>query len=551
MINRSNIRLIIVLMVLALSGLITIQIFWIDNAITLERQRFESSVNTVLSNVVELVEKQEVAQNVRKRFDMSRQGKVFFMGIDSLIRQNINRKDTTTSGLVFWNEVSPGEIQTEIRQLSQDGTVEIIEENYSDSSGKTSIKRVRKSKQTRGSTFFNDVATVAGGQEHTDPRLERLLKKSGMVTDVFKELVNLNMRTGVEDRVNPSMIDSLLKMEFASAGITTEYEFGLYDFMNNKLFVDHPTDYTNELMKTRYRMRLFPHDVFYHPDYLMLYFPKQNQYIFSNLRLMFAISAFFILIIIASFYYTISTIIRQKKIGDIKNDFINNMTHELKTPISTISLACEALGDPDIVQTPKLTEKYTRMISEENKRLSQLVENVLQSALLDTSNFQLQQTEVDMHALILKVLRSMQVHIDRRKVKTEIKLDAPKCVIEGDPVHLTNVIFNLIDNALKYTPEAPDLKVHTRNSGGRFIVSVSDNGIGISREQQRKVFDKLYRVPTGNIHNVKGFGLGLSYVKAVVERHQGQVSVESELGIGSTFTVSIPLQAMPEKNLNA
>lgn len=541
MINRANIRLIIALMVLALTGLITIQIFWIDNAITLEKQRFESTVKSVMSNVVELVEKNEVAQNVRKRFDVSRQGKTFFLGIDSLIRQNINRKDTTTSGLVFWNEVSPGEIQTEIRQLSQDGTVEIIEENYSDSSGKTQIKRIRKARQTNGAPFYSDVATITNAPETPDPRLERLMKKSGMVTDVFKELFNLNMRTSIDDRVNPQLIDSLLRMEFAAAGINTPFEFGLYDFMNNKLFVDHPTDFTEQLMKTRFRLRLFPHDVFYHPDYLMLFFPEQNTYIFSNLRLMFAISAFFILTIIGTFYYTIATIIRQKKISDIKNDFINNMTHELRTPISTISLACEALNDPDVAKTPRMTENYTRMISEENKRLSQLVENVLQSALLDKSEFQLHFGKVDMHAVIHKVLKSMRIHIEKRKVKLDLKLQADRFELEGDMVHLTNVIFNLLDNAIKYSPEAPQIVVETRNSGARLYVSVSDNGLGISREQQKRIFEKLYRVPTGNVHNVKGFGLGLSYVKTVVEKHNGSVQLESEPEIGSTFTVILPL----------
>ena len=330
-------------------------------------------------------------------------------------------------------------------------------------------------------------------------------------------------------------------MEFAAAGINTPYEFGLYDFMNNKLFVDHPTDYTEQLMKTRFRLRLFPHDVFYHPDYLMLFFPEQNTYIFSNLRLMFAISAFFILIIIATFYYTIATIIRQKKISDIKNDFINNMTHELRTPISTISLACEALNDPDLAKTPRITENYTRMISEENKRLSQLVENVLQSALLDKSEFQMQLGKVDMHALIHKVLKSMRIHIDKRKVKIDLKLQATQSELEGDVVHLTNVIYNLLDNAIKYSPEAPQIVIETRNSSTRFSVSVSDNGLGISRDEQKRIFEKLYRVPTGNLHNVKGFGLGLSYVKTVVEKHNGSVQLESELEIGSTFTVNLPL----------
>jgi two-component system phosphate regulon sensor histidine kinase PhoR len=540
-INRSNIRLIIGLMVLALTGLIGIQIYWIDNAVTLERQRFESTVNSAMSNVVEHIEKQEVAENVRKRFDASRQGKTFFMGIDSLIRQNINRKDTTTSGLVFWNEVSPGELQAEFRQLNADGTVEVIEENFSDSASGKQFRKVRRSKQTDGGKFFSDVAGSVNSFNKTgDQRFERLMKKSGLVTDVFKELFDLNMRTGVEDRVNPKTIDSLLRTEFALAGINTPFEFGLYDFTNNKVFVDHPTDYTQELMKTRFRMRLFPHDIFYHPDYLMLYFPEQSRYVFSNLRLMFATSGFFILIIIGTFYYTIATIIRQKRLSDIKNDFINNMTHELKTPISTISLACEALNDADMAKTPRLVENYSRMIAEENKRLAQLVENVLQSALLEKSDFKLQITSVDVHQVIERVLKSMRMHIEKRKVKIDLQLKAKRFEIEADTVHLTNVVFNLVDNALKYTPESPEIKIETREQNGQFVLAVSDNGIGISRDQQKKIFEKLYRVPTGNIHNVKGFGLGLSYVKVIVGMHHGQIKLESEPDVGSTFSVYLP-----------
>jgi two-component system phosphate regulon sensor histidine kinase PhoR len=541
MINRSNIRLIIGLMILALSGLIIIQIYWINNAIDLERQRFESIVNQALHNVVEMVERQEVASKVRTRFDASKQGKMFFLGIDSLIRKSIDRKDTTTSGLVFWNEVSPGELQTEFRQLNQDGSIEFVAETRTDSGGQVEYKKLRKARQSNDASSFGDITSDLNPLERRkDPRLERLMKKSGLVTDIFEELFDLNVNSGVEDRIDPILIDSLLKVELKAAGINTPFEFGLYDFINNKMFVDHPTDFTEQLMKTRFRVRLFPHDIFYHPDYLMIYFPEQNRYVFNNLWVMFASSGFFILIIIATFFYTISTIIRQKKLSDIKNDFINNMTHELKTPISTISLACEALSDPDVNKSASMAGNYTRMIQEENKRLAQLVENVLQSALLDKSDFELQITEVDMHVVIQKVLRSFEIHLNRRKVTLDLSLNALKTVVEGDVVHLTNVIFNLLDNAIKYTPDVPEIRIETSNVGSAFVFSIRDNGIGISRDEQKRVFEKLYRVPTGNIHNVKGFGLGLSYVQVIVEKHHGYIRVESELGFGSTFTVTLP-----------
>ncbi|MEZ5172618.1 MAG: HAMP domain-containing sensor histidine kinase [Bacteroidia bacterium] len=543
MINRSNIRIIIALLTLALSGLIAIQIYWIDNAIDLERQRFETNVANAMQNVVDLVERQEVASKVRKSFDASRQGKMFFMGIDSIISKNINRKDTTTSGLVYWNEVSPGELQTEFRQLTQDGTIESVSEIRNDSTGTVEYRKRRTLKQTNGQPFFSDITSeVSTLEENQDPSLERLMKKSGLVNDVFRELFNVNANSGVEDRVNPLLIDSLLRQELSAAGISADFEFGLYDFVSNKLFMDHPSDHAREMMRSKFRVRLFPHDILYHPDYLMLYFPSQERYVFNNLWLMFGSSAFFILILIGAFYYTIHTIIRQKKLSDIKNDFINNMTHELKTPISTISLACEALNDPDLNKSATTASNYTRMISEENKRLSVLVENVLRSAMLDQSDFRLRTDRVDMHELVNGVVKSFQVHFDRRKVALKLELGASKFVLTGDQVHLTNAVFNLVDNALKYTPDAPEIQIKSFNQAGYFCLSVTDNGIGISRDQHKKIFEKLYRVPTGNIHNVKGFGLGLSYVKSIIEKHQGQIKIESEPGVGSTFTVFIPLE---------
>jgi len=543
-INRSNIRIIIALLTLALSGLIAIQIYWINNAIDLERQRFETNVANAMQNVVDLVERQEVASKVRKSFDASRQGKMFFMGIDSIISKNISRKDTTTSGLVYWNEVSPGELQTEFRQLNQDGTIESVSEIRNDSTGTVEYRKRRTLKQTNGQPFFSDITSEVSSLEgNTDPRLDRLMKKSGLVNDIFRELFNVNANSGIEERVNPLLIDSLLHAELETAGISADFEFGLYDFINNKLFMDHPSDHARELMRSKFRVRLFPHDILYHPDYLMLYFPSQESYVFNNLWVMFGSSAFFILILIGSFYYTIHTIIRQKRLSDIKNDFINNMTHELKTPISTISLACEALNDPDLNKSATTATNYTRMIAEENKRLSILVENVLRSAMLDQSDFRLRNDSLDMHELIQRVIKSFQVHFERRKVHLKVSLEAKNFKLTADQVHLTNAVFNLIDNALKYTPESPEIAVTSFNQGGYFCLAVADNGVGISRDQHKKIFDKLYRVPTGNVHNVKGFGLGLSYVKSIIEKHRGLIKLESELGVGSTFTVFIPLEA--------
>jgi len=204
-------------------------------------------------------------------------------------------------------------------------------------------------------------------------------------------------------------------------------------------------------------------------------------------------------------------------------------------------LACEALSDEEILQTNSgLVKKYVGMIGEENKRLGTLVENVLQSAVWDKGEFRLKKTPLDIHQLTERVVHRVELKVKEKNGVVNIQLDAANAFVEADQVHLTNVIYNLVDNAIKYTPETPVIDISTANQNGSFILSVKDNGIGISKENLRKVFDKLYRVPTGNIHNVKGFGLGLNYVKTIVEKHGGTVSAKSQPGTGSTFTINLP-----------
>jgi two-component system phosphate regulon sensor histidine kinase PhoR len=216
------------------------------------------------------------------------------------------------------------------------------------------------------------------------------------------------------------------------------------------------------------------------------------------------------------------------------------MTHELKTPISTISLACEVLGDEDISKTKERTDRYLTMIKEENKRLGILVENVLQTALLDKGNFKLKPINIDLHDIILQAIGSVQLAIDKKEGEISAELKADKHEIYADHTHIQNIIYNLLDNAIKYTPVKPIIKIYTQDLANGIEFCVQDNGIGIARENQKKIFEKLYRVPTGNIHDVKGFGLGLSYVKAIVEKHGGEVWVESEPGHGSNFHVRLP-----------
>ena len=260
-----------------------------------------------------------------------------------------------------------------------------------------------------------------------------------------------------------------------------------------------------------------------------------------------SISAVIILSLVIAFFYTINTIRKQKKYTEIKNDFISNMTHEFKTPISTIALAGEMLSDGSIVKTPEKLERFTKMIREENKRLGVLVENILQTAVLDKGDFKLQRTDFELNEVVQSAVEKIQLQVEQKNGKLHTSLSAIKSTIWADKVHITNIVLNLLDNALKYSKEIPDISISTENISEGILLSVKDNGIGISKDDSKKIFDQFYRVSTGNVHNIKGFGLGLSYVRAIVLKHGGQISVESELNKGSTFKIYIPFKT---ENLN-
>jgi len=296
-----------------------------------------------------------------------------------------------------------------------------------------------------------------------------------------------------------------------------------------------------------FRINLSPNNVFIAPLYLTIQFPDEQNYLLRTMWVTLSISAVIILSLVIAFFYTINTIRKQKKYTEIKNDFISNMTHEFKTPISTIALAGEMLSDGSIVKTPEKLERFTKMIREENKRLGVLVENILQTAVLDKGDFKLQRTDFELNEVVQSAVEKIQLQVEQKNGKLHTSLSAIKSTIWADKVHITNIVLNLLDNALKYSKEIPDISISTENISEGILLSVKDNGIGISKDDSKKIFDQFYRVSTGNVHNIKGFGLGLSYVRAIVLKHGGQISVESELNKGSTFKIYIPFKT---ENLN-
>jgi two-component system phosphate regulon sensor histidine kinase PhoR len=286
-----------------------------------------------------------------------------------------------------------------------------------------------------------------------------------------------------------------------------------------------------------YLESLAPDEVF------VIVVPDVKNYVIQSLGWMIVGSLLFTLIIITAFFLTIRTLLRQKKLGDMKNDFINNMTHELKTPLATISLAVDALKSEKVLSNPEKLSYFTSMIKDENKRMNKHVEQILQAAQMERQEVQLNLRDLHIHDIINKVLSNLQLQIEEKQGKVDVQLNATNDLMEADEVHVTNLINNLVDNALKYSKDDSfRLNIATRNAGKFIRITVEDHGIGMNKETLARVFEKFYRAHTGNVHNVKGFGLGLSYVKTMVEAHGGKVKADSVVGKGSTFTVDLPLK---------
>jgi len=369
-------------------------------------------------------------------------------------------------------------------------------------------------------------------------QVAKVQQQSEMVKNVFHQLFSLERP--VEQRIDPMTLDSMLRAEIRNQNIDIPFEYGVHSGKAGRIFFasDGPTE--RNIPAGAFTINLFTNDLHTKNDLLYVFFPDKQQFInTSTFWVMFA-SVLLSGVIMGLFYVSVSTIVKQKKLSEVKNDFINNMTHEFKTPISTISLACEMLQDPDVQTHSGQLNRYLRVIADENRRLGSQVEKVLQAAVLDKGKIKLKLTSVDLHEVIDAVLQNIGVQIEKRNGTIDLQLDAENTTIEADEVHVTNLIYNLLDNANKYSAEAPQITIRTQNQTDGVRISIADKGIGMTKEALSKIFDKFYRVSTGNVHNVKGFGLGLSYVKTIVEAHHGRIQVDSQPNAGSTFDIFLP-----------
>ncbi|GGH53759.1 hypothetical protein GCM10007423_59570 [Dyadobacter endophyticus] len=605
--TKRKIQIIVGLMCLALIGLIGFQWYWIREAIAIKNDQFNQKVSESVQQVVHRLEKQEMMYLLQRRIETeqqkSRLDRIAQLRDMPMKRTTPPKPKTPVQEMAprvqprmeiaigpngeeihyqIITEAVPTDVLSPNFRVMVDHQQRIIEEFFqAQQYGMAGIDEFMRRRLDDERRLGNAMRGMA------EPEIRRkgdILKKDSVTRNVanrkvalpenskgpkqkskailsagepdraelLKEVMKdfIYTKRPIEQRVNRFLLDTLLKRQLIQNGVTLPYEFAVRGAVPGKssdsLIFSTVSMRPGEWEERSYKASLFPNETFGTQNALYVFFPDQQRYILSNMGVMFGGSGILIIVIMACFYMAVTTILRQKKLSDIKNDFINNMTHEFKTPISTIALAAEMAHEnsASLMETPKgaRLDRYLGIIREENKRLGTHVEKVLQMALLDKGHVKLKITETNIHDLIGAALNGQSVQIEQKEGEVDLNFDAEEDVVAADEVHISNILNNLIDNAIKYSPEKLHLTINTKNENGGIAISITDKGIGMSREQQQRVFDTFYRVPTGNVHDVKGFGLGLSYVKKMVEAHEGTVRLQSKPGEGSTFTIWLPVR---------
>lgn len=524
-------------MVLALGTLILIQAYWIQNAIALREQQFKRNVNQALVNVANKVEQRDAIKLIKSNQLLA--GNVIPYSdqyenrpLSKQAKAEINSQTNSISQFVeavMKDEGSLPDINIDLdTTLAVDSSCKTIYHSTINLMINDSVKTVTVTHSNKDKI----TQTLSASQK-------KIASKKEAVGNAFFQF--FGVERSIEERLSGDELAYLLDQELANRGITTPYEFVVLNGFGSPVIKSEA--YIPQMLNASHQVLLFPNDLFSEPNSLMLYFPEQKRFIVSSLGMMSFSSIGLILLISLCFAYTIYVIYRQKKLSDMKTDFINNMTHELKTPVATISLASEMLMDSRIQDDHNRLARFASVIHEENKRLGGQVEKVLQMAVLDKGEFKLNPVEINVHEVLERLNDKFSLRLEERSGTCNLHLNADNPMIVADEVHFTNILTNLVDNAIKYSSNAPQVDITTEDAVGGIKIHVADKGIGMNREQQKRVFEKFYRVPTGNIHNVKGFGLGLSYVQVMVEAHGGSIDLKSELYKGSTFTIFMPYKS--------
>lgn len=521
--KKKSLIAVIMLASLALLGLMGVQVMWIKNSLHIQEENFNRAVGEAGRVVIQQLEQIDALNLLQNQLET---------GEPDIASEMDSLRRVFDAYLLDHPEVLKKESPL---TLSQENTPDLEEKEPE----MTEVGPAPTPDSLSSSPVQVD-AILPGDSLRQALIQDFVARKSRLMEKALEEMLRGEQSVSSEHRLSEGLLDTLLKDALESRGIFATYAFGVFNPLQKGFTILSHPKLGEEIMQNAKIFTLFPSDNLRNPDFLMLHFPAKQSYLLTRMWSLLGFSFLLLLIILFSFIYAISTVFRQRKLAEMKNDFINNMTHEFKTPISTVSLACEALRDSDIQKSIDLYDNYISIISEENLRLGVMAEKILQTAVIDKGELKLKKERVDVHHIIQDVIRNLRIQVEIKDGSIATRYQAEKFVLEADKVHLANVVYNLLDNANKYTPRKPRIEVITEDVPQGLRVSISDNGIGISKSDQKKVFDRLFRVPTGNVHDFKGFGLGLSYVKAIVEKHGGKTGVESEPGKGSTFWFILP-----------
>ena len=513
--KKSTIWILGVVMALSFLSLLYLQVSYIEEMVKMRRGQFEENVNRSLVQAARNLELVETKKYLEK--DVAATERAARLS-EQLKQQQMNGGGTSLTEHHQFSVTAPDGTQISSFEL------------------KTIMERPANVPKVIISTGKNIPQTSRRLQEILK---ERYIYQRAMLDEVVYNILRTSSAKPLKERINFKQLDHFLKAELLNNGIDIPYHFSVTDRDGKEVY--RCSDYAYDSEKIYSRL-LFENDPPAKMGFVNIFFPTLDNYIFSSVRFMIP-SIIFTLVLLVTFIFTIYIIFRQKKLTEIKNDFINNMTHEFKTPISTISLAAQMLNDPAVGKSPAMFKHISGVINDETKRLRFQVEKVLQMSMFERQKATLKMKEVDANELINGVINIFRLKVEKYNGTLDAELNAEDPIVYVDEMHFTNVIFNLLDNAVKYKKPEGDLKlkVRTWNESGKLHISIEDNGIGIKKENLKKIFDKFYRVHTGNLHDVKGFGLGLAYVKKIITDHKGTIRAESELNVGTRFIIVLPL----------
>ena len=513
-------------MIMIVLALIIVQANWINDAIRVKEHQFDQVINRSLFDIVDNIQEKEAVTYVID--EIRDDGPDEINVISPMPQRNLTPNyDSLLASL-----------QKKEMGATPNDEVLLFSQRFS-----SSVRQAGG--EQRDSFYFSSKLQIVGrdgivhniipSQMEFPTNEEKMENQKRLIEKVVK---NINERPrDIKERIKKDELEATIRNNLEDKGINLNYEYAVADSQDKIILSSDNFD--RQGFHNRHKARLFPSDITSEPHYLKLYFPDEKNFISGSVRYMSISSMALSSIIILIFSVTLWIIYRQKRLSEIKTDFVNNMTHEFKTPISTISLASQMLSDPSIPVEKKNISHISNVITEESKRLGFQVEKVLQMAIFDKGKLKLKRKDIDMMDLLNSVLTNFSIQVKDKKGKIDVDFQAENTLVNVDSVHITNVLSNLMDNAIKYSDNRPEIIVKTWNKGKRFFLSVKDNGIGISKENLSRIFERFYRVPTGNVHNVKGFGLGLSYVKKIIDEHGGSIKANSEPGKGTVFIISI------------